>query len=112
MPRDHILKTQTRRARELRKDMTTTEVLLWMELKNHKLGVKFRRQVPIGPYVVDFLCSERGLVVELDGGQHVDGVDDVRDRYLESKGYQVLRIWNSIVRRDMEEALIMINNRL
>ena len=112
MPKDHLLKTQTIRARQLRRQMTSPEVFLWMELKGGKLGAKFRRQAPIGPYIVDFLCISKKLVVELDGGQHIDGVDDARDRYLNRKGYRVVRIWNSIVLKDIEEALILIKKRL
>ena len=110
--RVHHRRDQTQRARRLRREMTRPEVALWQELKGSQLGVKFRRQVPIGPYVVDFLCHERRLIVEVDGSQHTDGVDIDRDRWLHERGYRVLRIWNSIVLEDVDEAVIMIRNRL
>lgn len=93
--------------------MTFPEVLLWMEIKNKKLGVKFRRQVPIGPYVADFACFEKRLIVELDGSQHVGSpYDQRRDRWLSERGYQVARIWNSIVYEDVEDAVAMIRKHL
>lgn len=92
--------------------MTLPEILLWDQIKAGRLGVKFRRQVPIGQYVVDFLCHERRLIVEVDGSQHTDGADESPDRWLADRGYRVLRIWNSIVLEDVEEAVIMIRNRM
>jgi len=72
---------------------------LWLALRDRRLGgFKFVRQNPIGPYVVDFLCRDRKLVVEADGGQHADSVHDQRrDAYLASAGYRILRFWNSDV---------------
>jgi very-short-patch-repair endonuclease len=83
-------------ARRLRRDMTRAERRLWRELRMRQLdGHRFRRQVPLGPYVVDFLCIERRLVVEVDGGQHLDsGGDRRRDAFLAAAGYRVLRFWN------------------
>ena len=87
---------KTRLARRLRKDMTYTEVRLWLKLKGRQLdGWKFRRQTPIGQYIVDFYCPAARLVVELDGASHdfedqADD-DDRRQAWLESKGYRVLR---------------------
>ena len=68
-------------------------------LRAHRLdGLSFRRQVPIGRFVVDFVCQDRRLIIELDGGQHAESVADMeRDRWLQSKGYRVLRFWNSDV---------------
>ena len=104
---------QTARARNLRRNMTFPEVLLWMEIKNKKLGVKFRRQVPIGPYVADCACFENRLIVELDGSQHVGSpYDQRRDRWLSERGYQVARISNSIVYEDVEDAVAMIRKHL
>jgi adenine-specific DNA-methyltransferase len=85
------------RSRELRSASTGAEQALWYRLRNRQLGgFKFRRQVSIPPYVVDFVCLERRLVVELDGGQHVEQAadDTVRTRCLETNGYCVLRFWN------------------
>jgi len=87
----------TDRARELRVDQTDVERRLWNELRGRRLGGwKWKRQVPRGPYVVDFLCVEAALVVELDGGQHAEAVayDARRTAYLESLGLRVLRFWN------------------
>ena len=89
--------SRTETTRRLRRDSTDAEKLLWRRLRRRQLGgAKFRRQHPIGPYVVDFFCSEQGLVVELDGGQHAIQAerDGRRDRWMESRGYRVLRFWN------------------
>ena len=88
------------RARELRRDQTLAEARLWEVLRNRKLGGwKWRRQTPFGPYFLDFLCQERRLVVELDGGQHSEreDYDDRRTLYLERHGLRVLRFWNHAV---------------
>ena len=85
------------RARSLRRRSTDAERALWAKLRSRGLhGVKFRRQVPMGLYVVDFLCEEARLIVELDGGQHLAQreSDAGRTRWLESRGYKVLRFWN------------------
>ena len=85
------------RARELRKSDTRAETLLWSRLRNRKLGGwKWKRQVPRGVYIVDFLCSEAGLVIEIDGGQHSEQIayDERRTAWLEAQGLRVLRFWN------------------
>jgi very-short-patch-repair endonuclease len=90
----------TDRARELRLNKTRAEALLWHALRNRKLGGwRWKRQVPRGPYIVDFLCPEARLVIELDGGLHLEQVDyDARrTAYLESLGLRVLRFWNIAV---------------
>jgi very-short-patch-repair endonuclease len=95
-------------ARQLRSKQTDTENRLWSHLRAHRLcGLKFRRQQPIGVYVVDFLCPEKKLIVELDGGQHQDRAeyDKVRDAWLKSEGYTVLRYWNNEVMGDLEGVL-------
>jgi very-short-patch-repair endonuclease len=84
-------------ARKLRTSSTDTELRLWLKLKNRNLGgFKFRRQHPISPYIVDFVCLEQKLIVELDGGQHAEqsANDAKRTSYLESKGYRLIRFWN------------------
>ena len=89
--------SRTARARQLRRDATFAERLVWSRLRNRAVdGLMFRRQQRIGPYVVDFACLERALVVELDGGQHaVDLARDARrTAFLEAEGYTVVRIWN------------------
>jgi very-short-patch-repair endonuclease len=84
-------------ARSLRREQTPQEARLWALLRSrHFLGYRFRRQVPIGPYIADFVCQGRHLVVELDGSQHAeDPGDAVRDAELRRRGYRVLRIWNN-----------------
>jgi very-short-patch-repair endonuclease len=86
----------TARARALRADDTEPEYRFWGELRGRRLnGYKFVRQVPLGPYIIDFLCRERYLVVELDGAQHSGSRHDlVRDQWLNAQGYSVLRFWN------------------
>ncbi len=90
----------TKRARELRNSLTDAEQRLWQKLKHRQIaGVKFRRQQPIGPFIVDFVCFEYRVVVEVDGGQHAEQLhdDDKRTRWLEAQGYRVLRFWNNDV---------------
>jgi len=87
-------------ARCLRKDQTDAERKMWTLLRCRRLcGFKFRRQQPLGPYIVDFLCKDRGLVVELDGGQHLNDVknDVERTGFLKSHGLHVIRFWNQEV---------------
>jgi len=87
-------------ARGLRKESTDAERKLWTLLRNRTLlGCKFRRQFPIDPYVADFVCVEKRLIVELDGGQHAESAehDEERTAFLKSKGYAVLRFWNNDV---------------
>ncbi len=88
------------RAKSLRQNQTDAESLLWRYLRNKQLdGYKFRRQQPIGPYIIDFACLPEKLLIELDGGQHAEHevYDERRDRFLQSKGYRVLRFWNNEV---------------
>lgn len=84
-------------ARQLRANQTDAEQRLWALLRARQInGLKFRRQHPIGPFIVDFYCAEHRLVVELDGGQHAEQVqkDNERSRWLRNNGYQVVRFWN------------------
>lgn len=83
-------------ARQLRKRMTDAELLLWSKSRRDQLGIKFRKQVPVGHYIIDFYCYECNLAVELDGSQHMDNLeyDAVRTEFLESNGIKVLRFWN------------------
>jgi very-short-patch-repair endonuclease len=90
-------------AARLRRDATDVEQKVWAALRNRQLlGWKFRRQATIGPFVVDFLCVEAALVVELDGGQHDEDADAGRTAYLESKGLRVIRFWNHEVLENFE----------
>jgi very-short-patch-repair endonuclease len=86
-------------ARMLRKQSTDAERLFWSRVRGHRLnGYKFKRQHPIGCYIVDFVCIEVRLVVELDGGQHAkSNADKTRDAQLRNQGYRVLRFWNNDV---------------
>lgn len=91
------MRDPTSRARTLRADQTDVERKLWNRLRDRRLGGwKWKRQAPRGPFIVDFLCVEAGLVVELDGGQHADNAayDDRRTAYLERLGLTVVRFWN------------------
>jgi very-short-patch-repair endonuclease len=99
------------RARGLRSRMTDAEHLLWRHLRNrHLTGKKFRRQHEIDRYIVDFLCPEAKLIVELDGGQHAEmmAVDAERTRRLEALGYRVPRFWNNEVLTNTEAVLEVI----
>ena len=89
----------TGRVRRLRRNGTDAENRLWYFLRNRQLdGTKFVRQLPIGPYVADFVCRDRALIVELDGGQHNGSVSDrMRTARLNAEGYSVLRFWNNEV---------------
>ncbi len=85
--------------------MTDTERRLWRRLRMRDLaGYKFRRQRPIGPYVVDFVCLTRGLIVEVDGGQHAERTeaDSRRTAYLIARGFRVLRFWNNEVSANLD----------
>jgi very-short-patch-repair endonuclease len=90
--------------RSLRQRMTDAETRLWYLLRSRRLAdAKFRRQFPIGPYVADFFCHESGLIIEVDGGQHADNQRDAeRTRYLERRGYAVLRFWNDEVLKSQD----------
>jgi very-short-patch-repair endonuclease len=103
------------RARELRKNMTDAERWLWQHLRNRDLsGFKFRRQRPVGPYIVDLVCLERRIVIEIDGGQHVEKADhdEKRSQYLREKGFEVIRFWNHEVLQNGEAVLESIYSLL
>ncbi len=100
------------RARRLRRDQTDAERAVWRLLSNRQVGgLKFRRQHPIGPYIVDFYCDALGLVVEVDGGQHRPAVDQQRTDYLQSHGLEVLRFWNADVLGNLEGVALTILDR-
>ncbi|MGL4635585.1 MAG: endonuclease domain-containing protein [Beijerinckiaceae bacterium] len=90
---------KTARARRLRRDMTRYERQLWERLKNSQLGVSFRRQHPLGPFIVDFAAPSIQLIIELDGGHHGTPIelqrDQQRDAILVEKGFYTLRFWNA-----------------
>ena len=104
-------------AKELRSNMTNEESKLWYHLRAKRFfGLKFKRQVPIGNYIVDFLCPDKKLIIELDGGQHNEdnniSYDSERTKYLESEGYTVLRFWNNDVNKNTESVLETIKNTI
>jgi len=95
-------------ARSLRTNQTDAERLIWRNLRAGRFaGHKFKRQQPLGSYIVDFVCFEAMLIVELDGGQHADQVNEnaVRTVWLESQGFRVLRFWNNDVLANTEGVL-------
>ena len=92
-------------ARDMRKNPTEAERTLWVHLRYRQMNShKFRRQHPMGRYIVDFVCLEKRLVIEIDGCQHSDrtAYDSVRSDWLESQGFQVLRFWNNQVFRELD----------
>ena len=94
--------------RTLRKRMTDAERRLWYYLRDRRLGGwKFRRQYPVGPYIVDFICPEKNVVIEVDGGQHAENeeMDLQRSAYLNKMGYRVFRFWNNQVLQETEAIL-------
>jgi adenine-specific DNA-methyltransferase len=92
-----------RRARKLRQTPTDCEAILWRQLRYRQIsGHKFRRQRPIGPYIVDFICLEKGLIIEVDGGKHGNESDIKRDTWLRSEGYRLLRFWDHEVLKQIE----------
>lgn len=102
--------SQIQRARILRSNLTDAERHLWRQLRLGNLsGFKFRRQQPIGPYIVDFVCLPARLIIELDGGQHLENLKDrKRDGWLGRQGFRVLRFWNNDVFMNTEAVLAHI----
>ena len=92
--------------KNLRNNSTKEEIILWQYLKQKQLGVKFRRQQPIGRYIADFVCFEKKIIIELDGGQHNEDEnikkDKIRDCFFEQNGYRVIRIWNNEINQNIE----------
>ena len=109
MPHHEVTKTKRINAKRLRKDMTDAERLLWQELRAHRLmGLSFRRQLPVGKYIVDFACPQQKLIIELDGGGHSEDAqmrhDAVRTKFLETEGWTVIRFWNDEVTNNLSGA--------
>ena len=103
MPHQVVPPAKRAFARTMRRGATEAEDRLWQELRGRRLnGIKFRRQVPVGRFVADFLCSDSMLIVEIDGSQHADSAHDVkRTAELNGRGFRVLRFWNDDVLKDM-----------
>ena len=113
MPDAVISDQQKRRAKSLRQSMTRAETLLWRYLKAHHFhGLSFRRQVPMGTYIADFVCHAARLILELDGGSHDfeerQQQDQVRDTWFASQGYAVLRFSNDDVTRNLDGVVTTI----
>lgn len=104
------------RAIELRKEPTPAESKLWSRLRNDQLGISFRRQHAIDKYIADFYCPSAKLVIELDGGHHLEpeeqAHDQERTKYLESRGYKVIRFWNHEVTNNIEGVIQVIMKAL
>jgi very-short-patch-repair endonuclease len=102
-------------ARKLRRQATDAERVLWNHLRAHRMaGYKFRRQVVIEPYIVDFVCLEARLIVEADGGHHLEQSEEdlKRSVFLESLGYKVMRFWNNEILGDIDAVLESIHRYL
>jgi len=98
-------------ARSLRKNSTDAERVLWGKLRAGRLeGLKFRRQQPIGDYIVDFVCFDRKVIIEADGGQHSETKDAKRDNWLKAQGFVVLRFWNNDILKNIAGVLYVIQN--
>jgi very-short-patch-repair endonuclease len=99
------------RARHMRKAMTSAERALWYALRNRRfMGLKVRRQVPIGPFIADFYCSERRLIIEADGFGHGSSRDIQRDAWLTAQGFRILRLWNHDILTNLPGCLDLIAN--
>lgn len=95
-------------AKQLRKNSTDTERVLWSHFRNRRFeGLKFRRQEPIGSYIVDFICYEKRLIIECDGSQHIlnQEYDEERDQYLRDRRFKLLRFWDRDILQNLEGVL-------
>lgn len=107
----------TEKARNLRKNMTKQERILWQFLRKKNINnLKFRRQYVIGNYIVDFICNEKKLIIEIDGGQHNEDkniiYDQERTNFFETKGYKVIRFWNSDIDNNLDGVYLDILKHL
>jgi adenine-specific DNA-methyltransferase len=103
------------KARLLREKSTPAEQKLWQYLRNKRFkSLKFRRQYPVGPYILDFVCLSQKLIIELDGSQHLEQIlyDTERTQYLEHFGFHVLRFWNHEVFHQFPSVLLRISNKV
>ena len=112
-----MLERSTNLAKKLRQNQTKTEEKLWVNLRAKRFaGFKFKRQQPLGNYIVDFICFEANLIIEVDGGQHNEepcrSKDDLRTKQLTAEGYRVLRFWNSDISENMEGVLLKVKESL
>lgn len=111
MPVDHNLIAH---ARQMRADPTNAETHLWWALRSRQLGVKFRRQMPLGPYIADFVCLSHRLIIEVDGAHHgeTNAHDRQRDRWLSVQGFQILRFSNGDVLQNRQTVVETIARTL
>ena len=98
------------RRRELRKNSTPEEKMIWQHLRKHKQGYRFYRQHSIGHYIVDFYCAEKRLIIELDGNHHTENIeyDAERTAYLNSLNFNVIRFWNNDINKNLKSVLEII----
>jgi len=109
------MKISVERARALRRNMTDAERIFWRRVRDCRFrGLKFRRQVPVGSYFADFLCHERKIIIELDGGQHAEqaAYDEKRTRFLRKQGYRVIRFWDNDILKNMDGVLMELEHAL
>ena len=100
------MNTTTENAKTLRRNQTEAEKLLWSRLRNRQMeNLKFRRQHPITPYIVDFFCEEQKLIIEADGGQHTPQKDEKRSLFIKEQGYDILRFWNNDILGNIDGVL-------
>ncbi len=106
------MKPLAKTAKALRGKSTDAEMLLWKHLRSKQLeGLKFRRQQPVGKYIVDFICSEKRIIIEVDGGQHFESESDIaRDSWLNNQNFKVLRFWNNEVLVNIQGVLERIRD--
>lgn len=102
------------RRKDLRKNSTPQEIILWARLRRDQLGVTFRRQHSIGPYIADFYCAEKKLVIEIDGNQHLENkeYDAERTNYFNVLGIRELRFWNNEVNTNIEGVVMRIEEEM
>jgi very-short-patch-repair endonuclease len=100
--------------KELRKNQTPQEIILWSKLRNNQTEYKWKRQVSIGPYVTDFYCWKKLLVIEIDGSQHLDNqeYDKEREKYFLDLGIKTIRFWNNEINTNIDEVLKIIMEKL
>ena len=108
----HNSKKLLERRKSLRKRSTPEEEILWNELRNNKLGARFRRQHSIVGYILDFYCFKARLIIELDGSLHDKEYDAIRDKYFKDLNYQTLRIKNSEMQKDLNNVITKIKQIL
>ena len=113
MPHRTVPYKRLSNARSLRSDMTDAERKIWQRLRAHRLGgAIFKRQMPVGPYIVDFVCLQARLIIEIDGGQHGNEADVARDAWLTKQNFRVLRFWNNDVHSNIEGVMQSITEAL